>query len=285
MPRALVPTVVRPPLRRTGWFLASGAFVALAALLPAAARLATATSPGSAGPFRLTLPALAADSAESAGTVTAGNMAVSVNGGLLVYGEVHNGLATAITGVSVTVSALGPGAVVRDTRTVAALTGEIAAGGTGLFDVLFPSITDAATAVSASVTTYQAEAAPLVAGALGAALGQAHPLQVVTVDPDTKLVVTHDSPDVSVVDGTVTNRSSRSFTAVDVFVAFYDGAGRLAFVVHASPLVVPGQPTDAPAVLGPGQVGAFTVQYRNADYLALSGQARAVAFLDAEPTS
>lgn len=248
-----------------GWLLIAG-WPAPAAAAPAPPAL----------PYRLGLPGLAADSAAAA--VVTQHVGKAVDGSLIVTGEVHNGTADAIT--SVVVSATANTA----TRTTTALANQIPPGGNALFQVMFPGVTDANTAVSTSVVSYKAASTPGVFSGLAVALSGVRALVVTVTDPQTGKTTITESSTVLVIPGSLTNNGAQPVTEVSVVLGFYDEDGNVRLVASTTTITVLfREPGDQR--LQPGQTGIFEVPFARAAYLGIPGTVRTVAFVSASPAS
>ena len=256
---------------------------AAVACLASAPRGAAETNPELT--FQVRIPALAADSGPvtpnpDPGLVAVLHLGTGLHGGLVAYGEVANGTAGAIAGITVTATARSRAGVLLSTRTVEALTPVIGTGSTGLFRVAFPGVTDGDAVVTVKVASFAraVEAPPPVEP--GAEVTGPTPLVVLVVDPVTKELITTYSTTISVLKGSVKNVSAAPVGRIRAMVALYDHSGNVAFIVDATNISVNFQP-PGPVVLAPGQTGTFEATIDNTEYLAIPGPVVARAFVSA----
>ena len=241
-----------------------------------------------AASYRIAIPGLGADSAAPAlpiepgspsPLVTIRNSSTSAIGGLTIYGEVYNGLEHAITNVRVTANASGGSQLA--TKTVAAITTEIGAKQSGLFQVSFFGTAPAGAAVDLAVASYEELAVPVQSAGLAVTLSGPSPLLLISYDPITHAQIIRNSPTNSILEGIVTNHGTRALTAIDITAALYDPAGRVVLTGRASSLSVTFQGAVSP-VLQPGQSGTFTVPLLNSDYANIQGSVTLKGFANAK---
>ncbi len=247
-----------------------------------------AQADGSPAPalFRSFLPGISADSAVPGGQgpglsplVTTQNVSTWAPGGLWVYGEVHNGLPTTIAGVTVTATASDNAGNVVATHTSPASVDQIGAGSNGPFRILLAGATDPGLQVSTAVAGYAITAGPALTDQVTVTASGPRPWEIHTPDTAHHRDIITVSTTVQAIDGTITNNSTQPIANPQVFVAVYDGTGRVAMVSPAAPVSVAFQGTG-PAVLNPGQTGSFTVLVPIPDFYQIQpGPAKLVGFL------
>ena len=230
--------------------------------------------------YRLLLPGVSADSAEppATGAVATRHVSQTLDGSLVVTGEVHNGTADAITSVVVSATANGV------TRTSSALAEQVSPGGDALFQVVLPGITDANAGVSTSVVSYKAVSVPGAVSGLDATISGLRALQVTVTDPGNGRTTVSDSTTVLVMLGVVTNNSTQPASDISVVIGFYDEVGNVRLVASTTTITVlfrdPGDRT-----LQPGQTGTFEVPFSRAAYLGVTGTLRPVVFASAKASA
>jgi hypothetical protein len=241
--------------------------------------------------FRSFLPGISADSATMAtpGTalsplVTIQNVSTWAPGGLWVYGEVHNGLSTTVTGVTVTATASDIARNVVASRTALASVDQIGAGKNGPFRILLAGANQPGLQVTTVIANYTVAAWPAVTDQVTISSSGPRPLEIHTPDPTHHVDVVTTSTDLAAIDGTITNNSSQPIASPQVFVAVYDGAGRVAMLSTTGAVTMPYQGTG-PAVLNPGQTGTFTVLVAIPDFYQVQGSTKLVGFLGPAPAT
>ena len=272
--------MLRMPVARRRFhrpFRVSIALVALAVGGIFVAQGAPAVAVESPLPYHLSLPGVSADSAPLSvvGAVATRHVSQTLDGSLVVTGEVHNGTADAITSVVVSATANGV------TRTSSALAEQVSPGGDALFQVVLPGITDANAGVSTSVVSYKVVSAPGPISGLDATISGLRALQVTVTDPANGRTTVSDSTTVLVMLGVVTNNSTQPASDISVVIGFYDEVGNVRLVASTTTITVlfrdPGDRT-----LQPGQTGAFEVPFSRAAYLGVTGTLRPVVFASAK---
>lgn len=249
----------------------------------------TDASPTSAlANFHAFIPGIASDSGGTAQPstpsplVSVQNVSTWVPGGLWVYGEVHNGLSTTISNVTVTATGLDSNGAVVISRTAPIAIDQVGAGSNGPFRILLAGALDPTYTFQTAVAGYQISATPSLNDQLTDTAAGPRPWEIQTPDTVNHKLITTVSTDLEAIDGTITNNSAQTITSPSVFVAIYDGSGKLAMTSSTSAVSAQYQDTGTVA-LSPGGTGSYTVTVPIPDYYQIHGPVRMVVYLAPTP--
>ena len=240
--------------------------------------------------YRITIPNLASEPVQpnipratgdpAAGLVVISHVGTAVLGSLTAFGEIQNDSDFVATNAVVSGTAVSAAGATLGMTSVSALTTQIAAHGTGLFQIAFVGVTDASVRVTVGIESFTTTAGAVASLGVTVTAGGPRPLELVTYDPKTHERIVTNSETSSVLNGTITNGGPYALGEIDVLIAFYDVAGRVALIIHAGPIAT-AFPAPGPAKLLAGRSGTFTAHLANADYLSIAGPVTTAGFVNA----
>lgn len=288
-------------LPRWLWVGSAGAVLAGAMALPAAAAAihpaqTTADATPTAMPYQVVVPGLADSAAAPTATPSptpsgsvqvTGTTVSDLNGdgtvtNLTVWGDVHNGLDQAISGVQLSATATAADGTVLSTNTGSARLDIIPAGGDAPFSLPLQMVTDPSDHVSVTVTGYTTLTSPPADPGLVSSVQPPQPFKVGVKDPKTGYWA--DSSNLLAAYGSITNTGSSSQRIDSIALAFEDSSGNV-WLVATTGVFTATFPGADPQVLAPGQAGTFTVYVPKATLLSLPAGLVETLFINSTPQS